>query len=72
MIAADATWVGSAKSAVQSTEDTREEARRQTLVVLQHDELVREASEFRSHARTLPVLGAPFNTHVLIAFDRQA
>ncbi|MCJ8519932.1 hypothetical protein ABID21_002781 [Pseudorhizobium tarimense] len=42
-------WIGLAKSAVQSAGDAREEACRQTLMVLQHDELVREASEFRSH-----------------------
>src|SRR3546814_19958061 len=38
-----------AKPAVQGAVDAREEACRQALVVLQHDELVREASEFRSH-----------------------
>lgn len=36
---------GAPKSAVQSAGNAREKACRQTLVVLQHDKLVRKASE---------------------------
>ncbi len=43
----------SAKSAVESAGYGCEEACRQTLVVLQHDKFVREASEFRSHGRSI-------------------
>ncbi|WP_205910455.1 hypothetical protein [Rhizobium sp. FY34] len=37
---------GATKSAVQSAGNAREKACRQTLMVLQHDKLVRKASEF--------------------------
>src|SRR5690606_28516644 len=50
-----------AEPAVQSAVDAREEACRQALVVLQHDELVREASEFRSHGLLIPALRQWFN-----------
>jgi len=39
----------SAKSVAKRPGNTREKTCRQTLVVLQHDKEVREASEFRSH-----------------------
>ncbi len=40
---------GEPKSAGERPGDAREEACRQTLVVLQHINILRETSEFRSH-----------------------
>jgi len=41
---------GERKSRIQRAGNIREKACRQTLVVLQHENVLRETSEFRSHA----------------------